>query len=141
MDDILASIRKQDESLDIKHENSWDSEADLRTIPVESNLNGNILNVIDNTCSGMDKGSKEPSTQNNVFIVDVEIGSKIIENVTIRAGCLLQDIAEELAENETVQVVYFLYEKIKKGGDNCDASEAQGMFTHIGVSGKVMAVI
>lgn len=126
MEDILTSMRKQSENLEVKLENSWESDAEFDNAE-GSKLNGNILHFDENTPNEIEQDAQETS-EKNVFLIDLEIGSKSLQNVPVRSDCLLQDVAEELAKNEMVKVVYFLQEKIKKGGDNYDVSEAQGMF-------------
>lgn len=80
----------------------------------------NLVNV--------DGFATEVVTAADVILLNIEIGEKKLENVPIDSQCLLQDLAEELAQNETIRVVYFLNETIKKGGAKCDAVDAQGKF-------------
>lgn len=126
MEDILTSMRKESENLAVKLETPWESETESDNVGESSNLNGDMIHFDENPTKEMQQDAPETSEKNSC-LVNVQIGSKTIENVSVRGDCLLQDVAEELAENEMVRVVYFLQEKIKKGGNNCDASEAKGM--------------
>lgn len=88
------------------------------------NMNGDIGH--DNNTLNLDGYATEVVTAGDVILINLEIGEKKLENVAINSQCLLQDLAEELAENETIQVVYFLNETIKKGGGKCDVMDSQG---------------
>ena len=47
-------------------------------------------------------------------MVDVEVANKMIESVPLGYNCKLCDIKDELAANETVRVVFYLYENLQK---------------------------
>lgn len=47
-------------------------------------------------------------------MVDVEVANKKIESVPLSYECKLCDIKDELASNETVRVVFYLYENLQK---------------------------
>lgn len=129
----MDAVEDNNDSSFIKKKDNWNgrpscsfskSNSPLNSALMES-VNGQNLTV--KTTQNYDVNSEEMQT-NGTILVNLEIGDKILEKIPIKSGCLLQDLAEEFAENETIQVAYFLNERIKKGGEFCDVTDAQGMY-------------
>ncbi|KXJ30037.1 hypothetical protein AC249_AIPGENE3131 [Exaiptasia diaphana] len=114
----------------IKKKDNWNGRPSCSFGKSNSPLNSALMeringqSVVPKNTKNHDFNSEEMRT-NDTILVNLEIGDKIFENIPIKSGCLLQDLAEEFAENEAIQVAYFLNERIKKGGELCDVNDAQ----------------
>ena len=68
-------------------------------------------------------GHESTSKQRMVFF-RVEIANKRVENIPVWADCQLAHVGAALGENESVQVLYYLYEKLLK--ESCNIEDANG---------------
>lgn len=127
------SLKTKDENFAVDSQKSKTVKEQQIVSPVwmgASNLNGDERESVNNKimvvhlpspCSTEREAEKETliaavnqQLEEPFVMVDVEIANKKIENLPLSYDCRVCDVKDKLAANETVRVVFYLYENLQK---------------------------